>query len=457
MLLAPNNLAHKKVIFWIRDPRDILVSMYYSFGFTHTLSPNPEIKQYQLRRRQHIKQLTIDEYAIRTAPELKTKFERIRALFDSLPAKARIVLKYEDMIDHYEQFFRQLSTFVELRQGVKDEIFKQTRPLEKEDVSQHKRKGKPGDYKTKLKEETITTINKILDPVMRHFEYKPNRTESGKETSPFWGEVIIDPQKPPVLVYQMGKVGSKTIANSLYYSRVPHYVYNAHCLSENGLKEMELGFLRKGITDFPQHFYRFKEISRKVKEHRYAIDWKIITLTREPIGVIVAAFFENMATNDPHLLEYGKVNAEKALETITKRFESIRISTNYFYNWFDNELKIMFGVDVYRYPYDFERGYSIIEEGNVAVLLLRLEDINRSFHNAVSDFLETHSITLIEKNVGAEKPYAKAYEYVKANMRLPLSTCEEIYSSNYARHFYTTEEIDLFTATWTKNPRALPH
>lgn len=169
-ILRKANLRGRKIIFLIRDPRDILVSMYYSFGFSHGFSPDPEIKAYQVKRRQKIQEMTIDEYAIQTAPELKEKFDLLQALMQWAPDK--ILLKYEDMIENFAYFYNQLVGFVQLNDGVEEIMFKQTRPREVEQQLQHKRKGKPGDYKEKLQLITINKINKILADPLKNFCYQ---------------------------------------------------------------------------------------------------------------------------------------------------------------------------------------------------------------------------------------------------------------------------------------------
>jgi hypothetical protein len=177
-LLKKENLDEKKVIFFVRDPRDILVSMYYSFGFTHPWSPHLEIRAYQEERRKKIEKITIDDYAIQTAPGLKEKFAAIGLLRKW--AADGLLLRYEDMVNNFEEFYRQLGGFVQLDGSVKDEFFRQTRPRETERPGDHKRKGQPGDYLQKLKPDTIRRLNEILENTLKEFGYelffKKNKT-----------------------------------------------------------------------------------------------------------------------------------------------------------------------------------------------------------------------------------------------------------------------------------------
>lgn len=169
-LLRKENLEENRAIFFVRDPRDILVSMYYSFGFTHPWSPHRDIRAYQEERRERIQKMTIDDYAIHTAPELKEKFDTIRLL--KKWAADSLLLRYEDMIDNFDEFYRQLREFVQLNGSVREELFRQTRPREAEHPTDHKRKGQPGDYKEKLKPAAIHEINGILENTLKEFGYE---------------------------------------------------------------------------------------------------------------------------------------------------------------------------------------------------------------------------------------------------------------------------------------------
>lgn len=172
-LLDKKNLDGRKIIFYVRDPRDILVSMYYSFGFSHPFSPSGEIRAYQQERRRQIQQMTIDQYVLRTAPVLLEKFNRLITLMEQHRPQDTLLLKYEDMIYRFDHFYRELSRFVPLNNSVRDELFNQTRPPETEQPDQHKRKGAPGDYQVKLDKKTLPELDRILEPVLKRFEYTP--------------------------------------------------------------------------------------------------------------------------------------------------------------------------------------------------------------------------------------------------------------------------------------------
>jgi hypothetical protein len=170
-LLKPKNLAQKRVIIMVRDPRDLLVSMYYSFGFSHPLSPNPEIGQYQQERRTRIQPIGLDEYARLSAPHLAARFERLGKVYGRTRTKNRLLLTYEEMVLDFDSFYRKLSLFLELEPGVRNKLFNRTRPEKSEHPDQHKRNGAPGGFQRKLSGQTIEEIERILGKVMAAFRY----------------------------------------------------------------------------------------------------------------------------------------------------------------------------------------------------------------------------------------------------------------------------------------------
>lgn len=168
-LLDIANLENIKTIFWVRDPRDILVSLYYSFGFSHPFSPNQMIQKHQHERRKKIQDMELDEYVLKEAPNLKWKFEQIDRLRQQLPN--HLFLRYEEMVHDFEPFFRTLSSYTGINQNLYDDMLTQTRPNQDEDINSHKRSGKTQGYKEKLKPETIEELNKILATTLKKFNY----------------------------------------------------------------------------------------------------------------------------------------------------------------------------------------------------------------------------------------------------------------------------------------------
>jgi hypothetical protein len=97
----------------------------------------------------------------------------------------------------------------------------------------------------------------------------------------------------PILIYQMGKVGSTSISKSLElfgYSSVFHI----HRLNPEHIDHVRENFLTRNLE--PSSFRIGKLLYRYIIEKKRHI--KVITLIRDPISRNISGFFEN---KDNHL------------------------------------------------------------------------------------------------------------------------------------------------------------
>jgi hypothetical protein len=165
-----NFIKDKISVFLVRDPRDILISAYYSFGFTHGFSEVEEIKERQQLRRETIKNKSLEEYVLESAEAQNANF---KTLYDLSKQSTRsVVLKYEDMIENFDYFISEFSKHINVSDAVKAEIYKRSRPKQKEDVNSHRRSGGVAGFRDKLDEETLLSLNKILKDTLQQFDYK---------------------------------------------------------------------------------------------------------------------------------------------------------------------------------------------------------------------------------------------------------------------------------------------
>lgn len=169
-MLFPNNIKSEDFkhvhqlyhIYQVRDPRDTLVSQYYSMGWTHPT--NPTDPQGFNKVREWVQTHTIDEYVLNEAPNLKSRLDHLVNRLDNLNANEYVV-KYEDMVLNFESWIEQvLKPFTNTPIGIKKRLYKrfenQFHAVPEQLV--HKRKMIPGDYKEKLKVETINYLNQLF-------------------------------------------------------------------------------------------------------------------------------------------------------------------------------------------------------------------------------------------------------------------------------------------------------
>lgn len=167
----PSFIKDRRAIFMVRDPRDILVSRYYSFCHTHSFSPVESIRKFQEQRRKTESQQTIDSYVLKYAENLLGSLETISDLSDS--CKQGVVLRYEDMIQRWDHFEKGLTRYLSFDKRVLREIYHQSRPVVSEDETQHRRSGKSRQFEEKLEPGTVSRLNEIFNAVLERFGYEP--------------------------------------------------------------------------------------------------------------------------------------------------------------------------------------------------------------------------------------------------------------------------------------------
>lgn len=163
------------VVLMVRDLRDVLVSEYYSVAYSH-VPPTDGGDKYEtfLKDRQFARTSTVDEYVINRCDTVYRTYDRYRHLLLDVHPNV-YVTKYEDMIADFKTWLTALVDYCQL--NLSDELLENLvaqnnalRPTS-ENVKKHIRKGKAGDYKEKLKPETITYIESRLLPLLHLFGY----------------------------------------------------------------------------------------------------------------------------------------------------------------------------------------------------------------------------------------------------------------------------------------------
>lgn len=137
-------------VFFLRDPRDVLVSGYYSFGFSHALPKGARVKRELLEQRERIQDQGIDQYATEAAINwLLPVYEEYRRLRET--AAESIYLKYDDFKDDTEGFLWALAAFLGIEPPKKlvQALAARASPVQAQvKVSHHKRSGRSGQYLT---------------------------------------------------------------------------------------------------------------------------------------------------------------------------------------------------------------------------------------------------------------------------------------------------------------------
>jgi hypothetical protein len=248
-----------------------------------------------------------------------------------------------------------------------------------------------------------------------------------------------------VLVLQMGKVGSSTLF---------------HCIRDlPGIRAYHLHQLNGGTLR--RHIESQKALHGTIPEHAktsvYVLEnivhagnpLNIVTSVREPMARNISAFFQNIGN-----FRLESAVRSGAIDDLIRTFLE-KYSHHIPVKWFDRQLREPLGFNVYKHPLTFERGYEILEDGRIRLLIVRSEDDDLKKIRGLADFLDLAELPQLSRyNVGASKEYGEAYRLFKEKFQPPPALLDYLYKSQYANHFYTASEIEAFYAYWRQSSQA---
>jgi hypothetical protein len=160
----------------IRDPRDCLVSMYFSFLGSHPApaSFTPEQRRtWNAQKKKLREETSIDTYVLEKAPGYKSN---LLAILDfSSRTGASTIIRYEDFILKKHDLCKLVAESLcnlsedQIDASIIDiEAIASARDLipENERPNQHVRRALPGDHIEKLKPETIVQLNTLFEDTL---------------------------------------------------------------------------------------------------------------------------------------------------------------------------------------------------------------------------------------------------------------------------------------------------
>jgi hypothetical protein len=169
---APAFVASPKVLL-VRDPRDALVSTYFSDAYSHLIPAEGAGRDYMLGRRSRALSMTLEPYVLREARDMaRTMMEYAPLLSDPLLK----LYRYEDVIFEKRKLMESISTHFGWpihSQGIGLILEWADVVPAKEQPTEFIRRVRPGDHKDKLSADTIGKLNEILAEPLKVFGYAP--------------------------------------------------------------------------------------------------------------------------------------------------------------------------------------------------------------------------------------------------------------------------------------------
>jgi hypothetical protein len=159
----------------VRDPRDALVSEFFSNAYSHSIPERQNVDQGVtaniLLERQKALQSTVEEYVLARVPLMRRTFLEYTSLTED---PNTLLLKYEDIVFQKREMIHAILRHFRWELGA----HQLTQLLDKVDVrptaenpTAFVRRVTPGDHKEKLSPRTIAALNSELREVIQLFGY----------------------------------------------------------------------------------------------------------------------------------------------------------------------------------------------------------------------------------------------------------------------------------------------
>ena len=388
--------------------------------------------------------------------QISEKQNWIKKLKETVSEKDEVIKNNQEELAKKANIIEQKNNEVrKLKLDIQDITNKKKQESLKLDVTSNKLKGVISHIDHAKKNKFLTKLNPFVN--FKHYNSIKEKIELidkelGKEivelpTDDYFKaknkKIYINVNKDaPILIYQVGKVGSSTIYKSIkkHVKDVPIYQIHNITLADEILEDEK----QKGFKDGLHHLEigsNLKQIIHKNPE----IKWRIITGVREPVQRWISDIFQNINERYSEFLNSkGEIKTKDLFKFIQNTIHSEPMQF-----WFDKELKQTFGIDIYKYSFNKNAGYSIIKEGNVDILVYQLEKLEKNFSKMCADFFNQQNFELLNDNVAKDKKYSKNYNEVINEIKFEESFLRNFYyESSICNHFYDQEDIERFILKW---------
>lgn len=218
-------------------------------------------------------------------------------------------------------------------------------------------------------------------------------------------------------VFQMGKVGSHSIAQALEASGSDRKAVQLHWLSDFHLNAPGLRI-------------PYRDILLRPRERPL----QVLSGTREIVSWALAGIFQYFGGQLQSLEQAAQMTEERFLEICESGL-----------TWFDHQY--FCGLDVYAHPFPVDAGAVRITHGPLDLLVYRQEDMRR-ISGVVGEFLGIPGFSIGKANAGEGKPYASVYREFLASVRFPGNVLARLYDRPFMRHFYSDAEREEAYARW---------
>jgi len=259
--------------------------------------------------------------------------------------------------------------------------------------------------------------------------------------------LVVESSSSPVLVYQVGKVGSSSIAASLRHAGLT--VHQVHRLNPDNIARVKREHLLRGWPT-PEADLQTEHLYPQFS--RPQVPLRVITLVREPIGRNISYYFQNLDKIWNQKDAHHKVPMEKLVRAFQVDY---RYSDDPLH-WFDYEFRPTLEIDVYRYPFNHRLGSQVISSGKHEVLILRTDLDDAAKAAAIKRFLNIPALPIVSANVTEQKDQRNAYKAFLSTIRMVPEYVEFMLDSKFSRHFFDGETLSNLKRRYLNGGSIIP-
>lgn len=227
---------------------------------------------------------------------------------------------------------------------------------------------------------------------------------------------------PPIVVFQMGKVGSTTLMSTL--------------------SPLHRGTVVQAHT--------FEGMS---PEHRRFLNWRkrlklpvlVICPIRDPLSRNISAFFQNFKRDTGLNFSDREWNVSELKKLFLQNYPH-----NVCLEWFDRHMRTVFGIDVFAEPFPIERKWKVYKNGSVQLLVYRVDLARSEQLKIISQFIGYRVENWCYSNVAADKDYGDLYNQFCGSVTLPKIYVDIMCNSAFCSNFWNEKEVVALAKKWTE-------
>ncbi|GAK16772.1 LOW QUALITY PROTEIN: capsular polysaccharide synthesis enzyme CpsE [Vibrio sp. JCM 19053] len=239
-------------------------------------------------------------------------------------------------------------------------------------------------------------------------------------------------QEQPVLIYQMGKVGSSALEHSIPDSIHLHDLMTVD--AQKQISPVRAQLHKPQINALKRRLKRIT-MSRMLKRKKKSSNYLAGATDRTKCLNVLSSTSFWMA--DKYLKDDSAIRTERP-QLLQEAFDK-HMNHQYALQWFDNEIKQLTGIDVFNESFNHEVGYQTYHNNNFSLLVIRSDKLTKA-NSAVEDFLG-YPVDVVYENQSDNKWYSPLMKEFKTQFQPTPEYVEEMLNSKLTKHFFSNTEI----------------